>query len=67
MNKSVKYAKECLIDNNRRVMNSPHKDPYIWNLHNAINALIQAFEEETETLKAKVAHLENQSHKKTKE
>lgn len=66
MNRSIKRAKECLTDNNLRGMNS-HKDPYIWNLHNAINALIQAFEEETETLKAKVAHLENQIHKKTKE
>jgi hypothetical protein len=55
MNKThIEDARRCLEDNNARGMSSTEQ-PIHWNLHNAISALIKAFEK----VEARVAKLEN--------
>jgi hypothetical protein len=55
MNKThIEDARQCLQDNNARGMSSTEQ-PIHWNLHNAISALIKAFEK----VEARVAKLEN--------
>jgi len=58
MSKQIQNARKCLSDNNARGM-SPSKQPIQWNLHNAISALISAFEEENQKLTARIAKLED--------
>lgn len=66
MSSHIENAEKCLQDNNARGMSSS-QEPYHWNLHNAVSALIEAVkevEEDNKKLHKKVSDLEDQLRRK---